>query len=151
MDNQKPLEFNGTAGGYFVVFLLSLVLAYIPFFGWAFLMNYVSEWVASNSKVNGRQVIYKAGFGETLKFIFINSLLTFITFGIYTFWFMPKAYRYFTDHVSYLDGGVGMAAPAPAFAGAPADPTAPVAAVSPSPEVTPPTNPTPPTGSNPVQ
>lgn len=114
MQNEKPLEFHGTAGGYFVVFLVSLVMSYIPFFGWAFMLNYVSEWFADNSLVNGKKVAYKAGYGESLKFVFVNVLLLVVTLGIYMFWFYPKLYRYVVDHVSYASDTVPVAAAAPA-------------------------------------
>jgi uncharacterized membrane protein YjgN (DUF898 family) len=110
MASDKTFEFKGTAGGYFVVFLVTLIGSYIPLFGWAFVFNFTNNWVAENAVVNGKQVSYKAGYGETLKFIFINLLLILITLGIYTFWFVPKSYRYIADHLEF--GGDA----APAFA-----------------------------------
>lgn len=104
MENQKPIEFHATAGSYFVVFLVVGVLTYIPLLGWAFAYNFMAEWVADNGLVNGKKVKYNAGYGETLKFIFVNSLLLLITLGIYIFWFMPKMYTYFANHVSYGGG-----------------------------------------------
>ncbi len=117
MDNQKPLQFNGTAGSYFVVFIVTLITTYIPIFGWAFGFNFMANWVAENSVVNGKPVVYKAGYGETLKFIFINSLLLIITLGIYIFWFTPKCYRYAADHMHYTNSGAteSVAAPVPAI------------------------------------
>lgn len=113
MEAQKPLQFNGTAGGYFLVWLVSLIGMYIPWFGWAFALNFASEWVADSSMVNGKKVVYRAGYGESLKFVFIQSLLLFVTFGIYTFWFVPKMYRYVTGHIQYADAAESAAAPAP--------------------------------------
>ncbi|HXR49912.1 MAG TPA: hypothetical protein VN778_02700 [Verrucomicrobiae bacterium] len=134
MNDQKVIQFNATAGSYFVVFLVTAIMAYIPLFGWAFSFNYMNEWLANNSLVNGKKVAYKAGYGETLKFLFINLLLLLITLGIYIFWFAPKSYRYAADHVSYVDG----ATPAPASFAPPAAPSPPTAPQ-------PPVNPTPPT------
>jgi uncharacterized membrane protein YjgN (DUF898 family) len=133
MDNNKPLQFNGTAGGYFVVFLVTLVLTYIPLLGWAYLLNFTCGWLADNTTVNGKKVVFKAGYGESLMFVFINSLLLLITLGIYSFWFVPKMYRYFTDHVSYDDGT--------SLSPTPVVPVAPIPPVNP----TPPAAPTPPT------
>ncbi len=119
MQNTKPLEFNGTAGGYFVLTLVTLVMMYIPFFGWAFALNFASSWFADNSVVNGKKVSYQAGYGESLGFVFVNALLMMVTFGIYMFWFYPKMYRYIVDHVSYVGEPVAAAPAAPA----PVDPT----------------------------
>ena len=119
MDSNKLLKFEGTAGGYFLVTLVSIIASYIPFFGWAFAMNFMAGWVVENSLVNGKKV---AGYGETLGFIFINSLLILVTLGIYMFWFVPKAYAYVMDHVAY-EGETPAAAPAaPAAPEAPAGP-----------------------------
>ena len=103
MQNTKPLQFQASAGSYFLLSIISIILAYIPIFGWAYLLNYTSEWFASKSQVNGRAITYHAGYGESLKFVFVNMLLIIITLGIYSFWFYPKAYRYIADHVSYSD------------------------------------------------
>jgi uncharacterized membrane protein YjgN (DUF898 family) len=141
MDNQKLLQFNGTAGGYFVVFIVTAIAAYIPIIGWAFGFNYGAEWAAENTLINGRRVVYKAGFGETLKFLFINLLLLIVTLGIYTFWFLPKSYRYMADHTSYADGpAAGIpAAPTPLTNPLPAQavPLAPAPAPTPTPGLTP--------------
>ena len=147
MESQKPLQFNGTAGGYFVVFLVALVMSYIPILGWAFALNFMANWAAENSVVNGKKVAYKAGYGESLKFVFINTLLIIVTLGIYMFWFVPKAYRYVADHISYSDAPA-VAAPAAAEATTSVEPSAPVTPAEPAaaePQApTPPTNPTPP-------
>ncbi len=103
MQNTKPLEFHGTAGGYFLLAIVSIIFMYIPFFGWAFLLNYASGWFADSTMVNGRKVRYQASYGESLKFVFVNALLILITLGIYSFWFAPKMYRYMVEHVDYLD------------------------------------------------
>lgn len=122
MDSQKSFEFNGTAGGYFVVFLVTLIGAYVPIFGWPFAFNFAANWIADNSKVNGKGLKYSAGYGETLVFLLINILLVVITFGIYTFWFVPKLYRYVAAHLSF----VGDTPVAVAQKSAPAEPAAPL-------------------------
>src|SRR5438876_365731 len=103
METARPLEFKGTASGYFVLALISVVFSYIPILGWAFLLNYASAWYADNSLVNGKKVVYKAGYGESLMFMLLNTLLLVVTFGIYMFWFVPKMYRYVFDHIHYVD------------------------------------------------
>lgn len=113
--------------------------------------------MAENALVNGKKVVYKAGYGETLKFIFVNMLLLIITLGIYIFWFTPKSYRYLVDHVVYADEtGTVPTAEAPEAPVTPeATPSIPPATdVPPAPaptEPTPPVNPAPPTPTNPVQ
>ncbi len=120
MDSQKTFEFNGKAGGYFVVFLVSLIGAYIPFFGWAWSFNFTNAWVAKNSKISGKSVSYNAEYIDTLVFFIINTLLLVITLGIYVFWFVPKSYRYIANNMAIVDSS----APAPA-------PVAPVAVPNP--------------------
>jgi len=99
----KPLEFNASPATYFVTTVVTALCAYVPFFGWAFGFNYMANWVAQNLRVNGKGVVYQAGYAETLKFVTIGTLLTVVTFGVYIFWFTPKAYRYAADHIQYKD------------------------------------------------
>jgi uncharacterized membrane protein YjgN (DUF898 family) len=133
MEAQKPLQFNGTAAEYFVVAIVSVICLYIPVLGWAFLLNYACGWLADSSLVHGKKVAFKAEYGESLSFVFVNALLLFITFGIYMFWFVPKLYRYVTDHLQYVDE----TAPTPAAELAakavqpPVDPTNPPAGINP--------------------
>ena len=103
MDVKKPVQFHGTAGGYFILCVVSMVMAYIPILGWAFLLNYSGKWAADNALINDRKVVFKATYMEALKFTVVNTLLLIITLGIYVFWYGPKTYRYFADHVVYLD------------------------------------------------
>jgi hypothetical protein len=139
MNAAKPLDFNAKALDYLILSFLSALLAYIPFFGWAFLLNYTSGWFADRTLVNGKKVTYSAGYGESLKFVTIGTLLVVITFGIYAFWFAPKMYHYVTDHMSYSDD-VAPVPSTPVAAQAAAEPTD-TAAVS-----KPPVDPTAPTG-----
>ncbi|MFA5003762.1 MAG: hypothetical protein WC498_00585 [Candidatus Saccharimonadales bacterium] len=113
MQSAKPLQFQATAGSYFVFTIVTIILSYIPIFGWAFLLNYASEWFADRTEVNGRAIKYQAGYGESLKFVFVNTLLLAITLGIYSFWFYPKMYRYVVDHVSNADEATPAPVPAP--------------------------------------
>lgn len=101
--DKKAFEFHGKAGGYFVVFIVTLVTAYIPIFGWPLSMNYALSWIADNATVNGRKVTYTAKYGETLKFLLVNLLFLIFTLGIYTFWFVPKQYRFIADHISFVE------------------------------------------------
>ena len=127
MNNAKPLEFEAGALDYFILSIVSLVLVYIPFIGWAILLNYTSGWFADRTKVTGKNIEYKAGFGESLKFVFVNALLLLITLGIYSFWFYPKMYRYIVDHTSFA-GTSRVEAPV-----SPAEPVAPDQSATPAP------------------
>lgn len=99
----KSFEFKGTAGGYFVASLVALLTAYIPIFGWPISFNYFINWVADNSLIQGKKVTYTAKYGETLKFLLVNLLLLIVTFGIYTFWFVPKQYRFVADRLNFAE------------------------------------------------
>ncbi len=101
--NKKSFEFHGAAGGYFVVFIVTLVTAYIPIFGWPISMNYALSWIANNATIDGRKIQYTAKYGETLVFQLVNLLLLVVTLGIYTFWFVPKQYRFIADHTSFVE------------------------------------------------
>ncbi|MCA9324563.1 DUF898 family protein [Candidatus Saccharibacteria bacterium] len=131
MQSDKVLEFHGKAGGYFVVAIVTWIMTYIPFLGWAFAFNYAADWMVDNTTVRGKKLAYKAGYGETLGFVAVNFLLIIVTLGIYSFWFVPKSYRYVMDHVS--EAGDMPAAPA-----APAAPEAPAPADKPADSTTPP-------------
>jgi len=62
----SEFQFEGSAGGYFVVFLVTLFIGWIPLLGTAFVFNYTNEWLAENSRVSGKRVRYEATYGETL-------------------------------------------------------------------------------------
>lgn len=99
----KKFEFHGKAGGYFVVFIVTLITMYIPIIGWPIAFNFDVKWIAENTTVNGKKLTYDAGYGETLGFLLLNLLLLVVTLGIWTFWFVPRQYRFIMDHVSYAE------------------------------------------------
>jgi uncharacterized membrane protein YjgN (DUF898 family) len=131
MQNQKPLEFEGTAGQFFVTFIIVAVLNIIPIAGAILAINYFTKWVAEHSKVNGQSVTFNASFMDTFVFVLINMLLVLITLGIYMFWYIPKMYRFIADHIVYT-GAPSMASPQ-----------------VPAQQPMPPTNPQPPVSSTP--
>lgn len=136
MDIKKPIDFNSTAGSYFILSIITALLMYIPIFGWALLLNFASGWYADHTLVNGRKIVFKADYMESLKFILIGSILLVITLGIYIFWFTPKMYHYITEHISYEDNVApvadSVASGAPVQPAAPVDPTQPSAPVPPA-------------------
>ncbi len=103
MNDQRPIAFKAGAFDYLILTVLSIILIYIPFLGWAYLLNFSGEWFAKHSKITGKEIAFKAGFGESLKFVSINVVLLLITFGIYSLWFYPKLYRYMAEHVHFAE------------------------------------------------
>lgn len=99
----KSFDFVATAGGYFYIVIVATLLQFIPIIGTVIAFNMMYSWLAENSIVGGRRVVYKAGFGETLKFLLVNLLLVLVTFGIYIFWFVPKTFKYVAAHVTFAD------------------------------------------------
>lgn len=107
MENKTPvLKFNGTAGGYFVASLVSAVMWYVLLVGWPIAFNFMNGWIIDNLEVNGRKMKYEAEYGETFGLLFVGFLLTLVTLGIYSFWFVPKTYRFVVDHSRYVDEAV---------------------------------------------
>lgn len=101
--NGSGFTFTGTAGGFFVAYLVTYVTSLLFIFGWPIAMNYMAKYVVENVDLNGKKFKYEAGYGETLGFLFVNILLVLITLGIYTFWFIPKSYRWILEHTSYAN------------------------------------------------
>jgi len=136
--DKKQFEFTGTAGGYFIVAIVTGITVYIPIFGWPIGFNFMYGWLGDNVLINGRKVKYSAKYGETLKFLFVNLLLTIITFGIYSFWFAVKTYKFVASHTAFVDtpaqsAAVPEAPVAPTMPEAPAAPMTPSAPVPPAP------------------
>lgn len=99
----KHFAFTGTPGSFAVMYIVALLLMIIPFVGFAFSFNYQNKWLLKNIKIDGRNLAYNAGFGEVWVLLFVGIILTVLTFGIYTFWFTPKLYRFVLAHTSYAD------------------------------------------------
>ena len=128
-NTNKPFSFVGTPGGFFVMYLVSYLLMLVPFVGFAFSFNYMMKWLAANFKVNDQDLQYEATLGESWVMLFVGFLLTLVTFGIYTFWFVPKVYRFVCDHITVAGATAPMAAP---VSTPPTDVMPPAAPVSPS-------------------
>ena len=92
---------NLTPGGTFVYVLVSILASFIPLFGSAFMLNYMAGWVADNSTVGGKKVKFNATYMEALSFTFFNMLWLVLTLGIFIFWFIPRTFRYYADHIEY--------------------------------------------------
>ncbi len=116
----KPVQFQGDASGYFIATLVGILTMYIIIVGWPIGFNYMANWIISNTIVDGKRLKYSATYSETLGFLTLNMLLVIVTFGIYSFWFVPKAYRFALDHTTYLGAPT---TPAPATAKSAPTPT----------------------------
>lgn len=125
MESAKPLKFTGTAGGFFMAYLVYVVASLVPIVGMVIGFNYFAKWVATSLEVNGKKVAYKATLGEAFVPVFVGTVLTVITFGIYMFWFIPKLYRFAAEHTVYDDGSTVAAKPVEAAPAAPAADAAP--------------------------
>ncbi len=102
MQQQGQFQFLATPGSTFVTFIVSAVMIYIPIVGFAFAINYFSGWIADNITINGQKIKFESSFGETWIFFFVQMLLVAVTFGIYIFWYVPKAYNFILNHVSFV-------------------------------------------------
>ena len=58
---EKQFEFTGSAGSFFVTYLVTILASLVPIIGWAWAFNYQTNWFVSNTKINGKKVSYRAG------------------------------------------------------------------------------------------
>lgn len=132
----KKFEFTGSAGSFFTMYVLAVLFLLIPIVGFVFSFNKQTSWMVGNIKVNGRQLAYKASFGEVFVLLLVGLLLTVLTLGIYTFWFVPKVYRFVADHTGYADEAPATTSlpttPAQPLSNPNATPTPPAATIPPS-------------------
>jgi uncharacterized membrane protein YjgN (DUF898 family) len=105
ISKKKTFEFDGSAGDYFKVALLSWLLTAITFgFGSPWAMCMIVSWQASHTLVNGRRLRFDGKGGEFFVQYLIFYVLTCITCGIYLFWGVPKIIRWFTENMEFEDG-----------------------------------------------
>jgi phage FluMu protein Com len=100
-----PFEFDGTAGTYFVVALVSGILSSITLglgSPWAFCM--VTRWQAEHTLINRRRLRFVGTGGGLFALWIVTCILTAITLGIYGFWGVPKIIRWFTENLEFQDG-----------------------------------------------
>ena len=90
-EGAKPLQFHGSAGGYFINVIIVAILSIIPLIGSAMGVHILAKWWVENSSVDGKKLTYNASFGETTMYAFIRILLVLITLGIYIFWAVAPA------------------------------------------------------------
>jgi uncharacterized membrane protein YjgN (DUF898 family) len=108
--SEKPIQFHGGAGEYFIKNFASIILMYVIIFGWPIAFNLMTGYVVDNLTLNGKKLKYSAGYGEVLVFLLVNILLLIVTLGIWSFWFVPRSYRFIVDHTTIQEA---VAAPPP--------------------------------------
>ncbi|SDS66384.1 DUF898 family protein [Microlunatus soli] len=98
----KPFVFDGGAGSYLGMSILSLLLTLVTLgFGapWAICMKY--RWQAEHTLIHGRRVHFTGTggglFGNWIKWF----LLCIITIGIYGFWVAPKVTKWVVEHQDF--------------------------------------------------
>lgn len=101
---KQDFTFEGTAGTYFVVWLLSTLLTMVTFglgASWAICMQV--KWTVENLKVDGRNLRFTGTGGEMLILWLKWLLLCIVTLGIYSIWVTPELYRWIADHTEFDD------------------------------------------------
>lgn len=98
----RPFRFDGGAGSYLGISILSFLLTVFTFgiaAPWAICMRY--RWQAEHTLVYERRVNFTGTgmglFGNWIKWL----LLCFITLGIYSFWVTPRLTRWIVEHQDF--------------------------------------------------
>jgi uncharacterized membrane protein YjgN (DUF898 family) len=95
-------EFDGTAGDFLPVFLLSFLLQMTGIGApWALCM--MKRWECEHTLVNGRRLRFDGNGASALGLIIVTYLLTLITLGIYLFWGIPKIQKWIVENTEFED------------------------------------------------
>ena len=97
-------EFDGTAGDFFPVFLITTLLSMFTFglaFPWVLCM--MKKWECEHTFVNGRRLRFDGSGGSALGLLLVSYILIVITLGIYSFWAVPKIQRWVTENTEFED------------------------------------------------
>jgi len=98
----RTFEFDGSAGDYFVVALITGLLSTITLgLATPWTMCMMVKWQAEHTLINGRRLRFEGTGGGCLVLFIVSYLLIFVTLGIYTFWAVPKITRWFTEHLEF--------------------------------------------------
>ena len=62
------------------------------------------RWVASHTYIDGRQQVFDGKASDIFGKYILWLLLSYITLGIYMFWFTVKMQRWLTEHTHFADG-----------------------------------------------
>jgi uncharacterized membrane protein YjgN (DUF898 family) len=98
----RPFTFDGGAGSYVGVGILSLLLTVVTFglaTPWAAVMRL--RWQTEHTLLGGRRLRFTGSggglFGQWIKWFF----LTLVTLGIYSFWVTPRFVKWTVEHQSF--------------------------------------------------
>lgn len=99
-----PFEFDGTAGDFFVVYLLTALLTMFTFglaFPWTMCM--FQKWKIEHTLHEGRRLQFHGTGSSLLGLFIVTYFLIFITLGIYVFWAVPKLERWIVENTDIED------------------------------------------------
>ncbi len=96
--------FTGTGFGYIWLMIWTYLLTLLTFglfFPWASCAQ--QRWIASNTYINGRQLVFLgSGFGFIGQWILI-LILTFLTFGLYIPWGYCRLKQWQVENTAFAD------------------------------------------------
>ena len=102
--NKTKFEFCGSGLGLLWLFIwttLATIFTFGLFFPWA--ATFMMQWVTENSRIGGRQLIFKGSglgfFGNWLLIMFLSA----ITFCLYMPWGICRIYRWIADNLEFAD------------------------------------------------
>ena len=97
-------EFDGTAGDFFPVFLITTLLTMFTFglaFPWTLCM--LKRWECEHTLINGRRLRFDGTGSAALGLILVSYFLIIITLGIYSFWAVPKITGWVVENTAFED------------------------------------------------
>lgn len=94
--------FDGGAATYFGTGILAFLVTVASLgFAYPFALVLRERWKAKHTYIEGRQLIFTGTglglFGNWIKWL----LLTFVTFGIYSFWVVPRLSKWKVEHQAF--------------------------------------------------
>lgn len=98
-------EFDGSAGDFFVVYLLAgLLYMFTLGLGGPWAMCMVKKWESEHTLVNGRRLTFNGSGSALLGLYIVTMLLAIVTLGIYLFWGIPKIVGWMVENTDFMDG-----------------------------------------------
>ncbi|MBN2715192.1 MAG: DUF898 family protein [Deltaproteobacteria bacterium] len=104
-------SFNGTGGKLFGTYLLGVILTGVTFgiYGAWFMVN-ITRFFAENTQGktpdgNAYTIQFRGNGASLFGTMFVGVLLSMITFGIYSPWFLVKLAKFFNDNMDVLENG----------------------------------------------
>lgn len=98
-----PLKFEAGAWEYVPILLLTIILWFVPIFGWALQWQIGNKFIVEHLTIEGRRVTYTMTYGYALKVILRHLLMLIVTLGLGIFWLYVKEVEAVYAHVRYAD------------------------------------------------